>query len=601
MKDFLNYYQDELLFLRERGGEFAKKHPQIAAKLDIKNNESSDPHTERIIESVAFMAAKLNKQIDNTEQSIAFYLLSALYPSLISSFPPCSVANFYNSGKTNISDIVRVPKGTNLFVNSKSGDSCLFKTLFDIDLYPISIGSVSLEKTNKEMGGKDGWCIKVDINTLSVPIEKMKIKDMLFYINSEIIEDALIIYEAIFSDNLKTIFIKVKEKFIKMEASDIMPCGFSDDESVYPVSKYSNNSFQLFQEMLYFKQKFMFFKIKNLDKYIAYSSEINIDKFEIIIDIDLRNERIYDINLNNTLIINSIPIVNLFPITSDPFKFTGTKNKYLLIPDQSKEKAIEIHSILNVHMINIETKEDRIIQPYFSLAIDSDTNVLHDVYWTYSRELSDIRGLSGYDTYISFVNQNMNPFLSYSDVVYATTLCTNRFEAREIPTFSELEIDGIETGGYRSKTILNPTTPISFIEKTSILWGLISNLAATHISIANENNLFSGISKLIEIFASGNRLKAEELLSSITKIQSNKIVRRFGKDAWRGFVKGIAFDVFINEEYNSFFSFFFCCILNQYLSMCVNINSFIELKLFSEKTGKLLAKWNSTSGRKDLL
>lgn len=63
MKNFLNYYHDELLSLREKGGIFAKKHPNIAEKLDIKNGESSDPQTERIIESVAFMAAKLHQKL----------------------------------------------------------------------------------------------------------------------------------------------------------------------------------------------------------------------------------------------------------------------------------------------------------------------------------------------------------------------------------------------------------------------------------------------------------------------------------------------------------------------------------------------------------
>ncbi|MDR3030866.1 MAG: type VI secretion system baseplate subunit TssF, partial [Holosporales bacterium] len=577
--------------------EFAKKHPQIAEKLDIKNGESTDPHTERIIESVAFMAAKLNKKIDGTEQSIAFYLLSALYPSLISQFPPCSIASFLNSGRVNVSNTIHISKGTNLFVDSKSRYSCLFKTLYDIDLYPIAINSVNLEKSTREA---DGWRIKININTLSVPIENLQIKDILFYINSEILENSLIIYESIFS-NKKPAFIKINEKLVQIEPEEFAPCGFSDHESICPVSKYSNNVFQLFQEMLHFKQKFMFFKLKNIAKYVSCSLEKNIDKFEIIIDINLRNERLRNVNLNNALMINAVPIVNLFPVTSDPFRFTGTKSKYLLVPDQSKEKAIEIHSILDIHMIDSETKEDRIIQPYFPLAIDSDTNIVHDTYWTYSREPSNIRGLKGYDTYISFVDQNMNPFSSYSDVVYATTLCTNRFETREIPVFSKLEVDGIESGGYEAKVILKPTEPVSFIEKTSVLWGLISNLSATHISIANEINLFSSITKLIEIFSSGNKLKSEELLSSITRIKIDKIVRRFGKDAWRGFVKGIEFRAFIKDEYNSFFSFFFCCILNQYLSMRVNINSFIELKLFSEKTNELLAKWNPTSGRMDLL
>ena len=59
--------------------------------------------------------------------------------------------------------------------------------------------------------------------------------------------------------------------------------------------------------------------------------------------------------------------------------------------------------------------------------------------------------------------------------------------------------------------------------------------------------------------------------------------------------------VFVKDEQFSFFTYFFCCILNQYLSSSVSINSFVELVLISDKTNKELARWNPTSGRKDLL
>lgn len=601
MKNFLNYYQDELLFLREKGGVFAKEHTEIANKLDIKNGESSDPHTERIIESVAFMSAKLNKKIDDNSQSVAFYLLSALYPNLINVFPPCSIAKFESSNGIQISDNVRIPKNTSVFANSKSGIDCVFKTIYPLTIYPIKIDSVGLLKTNQKIGGTDGWCIDIKISTNSLPVENLSISDLMFHINSEIIEDSLMIYESIFSNPNRNIFLKIDNRYISIDSENIIPCGFEDEDSVCPVPKYSNNSFQLFQEMLHFKRKFMFFRILNLNKIINESGIKDISEISILIDINFRDERLTHIVKNDSIIINATPIVNLFSITSDPFRFDGTKTKYLLVADQMKDRSLEIHSISEIHMIDSETKDDHIVQPYFSLAVDSDTNVIHDVFWTHSKESADIRNLEGFDTYISFVDTKMNPKNVYSDIVYATTLCTNRFESRDIPVFSKLHVEGIETAGYIGKLLNKTTKPIPFVESSSSLWNLISQLSSTHISLANEGNLFSTIASLVKLFSAGINLKVEEMLGGIKSISTKKVVKRFGADAWRGFVEGVEISIHIKDDQNTFFSYFFSSILNQYLSACVSINSFVELILVSDSSGKILSRFNPTSGRKDFI
>ena len=601
MKEFLNYYQDELLFLREKGGAFAKKHPEIASKIDLKNFESSDPHTERIIESVAFMSAKLNQKIDDNAQSIAFYLLSALYPNLISTFPPCSVMRFEKQDRVSSSDVIYVQKNTTVVASSKSGKSCLFKTIYPLNIYPIEIEDVFLSKVSKKVGGVDGWCIDISIATQSVPFEKLPLSEILFYINSDITEDALLIYESIFSTPNGSVFLKINDMDIELDSKNLIACGFEDDDAVCPIPKYSNNSFQLFQEMLHFKKKFMFFKILDIDKAIKSSCVTNIDKITIRIDVNFSNERILHILKKNSIIINATPIVNLFPLTSDPFRFTGTKNKYLLLADQARDSSIEIHSISSVHMINNESNEDRVVQPYFSLAVDSHSNSIHEIFWTYNEESAEVRGLPGVDIYLSFVDTNMKPFSSYSDVAYAKTLCTNRSEALEIPVLSKLNVEKVDAAGYTARIIHKATKPTSFSESNSVLWNLISQLSATHISLSNEDHLMAGISKLTKIFSCGLLVKSEELTSSISRIVPKEIVRRFGKDAWRGFVRGTEFKVFIKEEQKSFFSFFFCSILDHYLSSCVSINSFVELVLCSERTDKELARWSPTSGRRDLL
>ncbi|MDR1390842.1 MAG: type VI secretion system baseplate subunit TssF [Holosporales bacterium] len=600
MKNFLDYYHDELFFLRQKGGEFAKNHPEIAGKLDIKNGESTDPQTERIIESVAFMSAKLNQKIDDNAQDIAFHLLSALYPNLINTFPSCGIIKFEPDGPISASSIVQIKRGTNLFIKSKNDAEYQFKTLYPLNIYPISISKINLSKTFSKLGGSDGRCIEINVLTNSVPLEQICPNDLLFHISSEIIENALLIYEAIFSNANRKVFLKIDKEYIDVDRENIIQCGFDNEDSICPIPKYSTNSFQLFQEMLHFKKKFMFFRILGVGDLIVKSRKKNISEFSIIIDVSTSDEQLIQVIKDDSLALNTTPVVNLFPITSDPFRFDATKTKYLLLADQSKRKSIEIHSISEMYIINDQTREDALIQPYFSLAINSDTNVMHDLYWLYSKKPSQYENFDKSDIYISFVDTKMNPKNVYADVVYAKTLCTNRFELRDIDTFSKIYVDSVETAGYSAKLISKISQPISFLENSTSLWNLISQLAATHISLSTSQNILGILKQLAEIFSSGTQLKVDELFGGMESISTKEVVRRIGNDAWRGFVKGMEMTISISEN-QTFFKYFLGTIINQYLSDIVSINSFVELKMKSTNSEKLLAFWAPTSGRKNLI
>jgi type VI secretion system protein ImpG len=598
VKSFLDYYREELIALRQRGGDFARSHPEIARRLDIKDGESADPQTERIIESVAFMAAKLDQKIDDNVQSIAFQLLSALYPNLVGIFPPCGIVRFDSSVSISNSNKVFLPKNTGLFSRSTSGSNCTFKTVYPINLYPIEISGIYVSEIPDHAYEQ---FIEIKINTASIPLEQLEIDNLLFCINSEIVEDSLLVYESIFLNPQKEAFIKILGSLFKIDGRDIVQCGFSDDEVMCPVHKYTSNTFQLFQEFLHFKRKFMFFRILNVDKYIKRSTLKNISEISIFLKMNLSNEKILSILKVGSIILNAVPIVNLFPVTSDPFKFDGTNSKYLLIADRSRDKSIEIHSISEVTIVSSDTQESSVVQPYFSLAIDSDTNVAHDLFWTSTRETSEVRGLDGFDTYISFVETKMNHLSVYSNIAYAKTLCTNRFESLNIHSLASMEIENADSAGYFGTLLYRMSEPITTASDGSSLWCLISQISATHISLAKGESLLSGISKLMEILAGTSQLNRDEDFALADGIEIKKTARRIGQDAWRGFVSGLKIEVSVADNELSPGRFLLLSILNQYLSSSVSINSFVELFVKSKRTGQIIMNWPPTSGRLEFL
>jgi type VI secretion system protein ImpG len=63
--ELLLYYERELNYLRQLGAEFAQKYPKIAGRLVLEPDKCEDPHVERLLEGVAFLAARVHLKIED--------------------------------------------------------------------------------------------------------------------------------------------------------------------------------------------------------------------------------------------------------------------------------------------------------------------------------------------------------------------------------------------------------------------------------------------------------------------------------------------------------------------------------------------------------
>ncbi len=64
-EELLNYYERELTFIRQMGAQFAEKYPKIASRLQLEPDRCEDPHVERLVETFAFLAARVHLKIDD--------------------------------------------------------------------------------------------------------------------------------------------------------------------------------------------------------------------------------------------------------------------------------------------------------------------------------------------------------------------------------------------------------------------------------------------------------------------------------------------------------------------------------------------------------
>src|SRR5262245_23974636 len=112
---FLSYYNRELSYLRELGGEFARQFPKIAGRLGLDEFECADPYVERLLEGFAFLAARVHLKIDSEFPRFTEHLLEMAYPHYLAPTPSMAVVHFepdYNQGSLTGGYVV--PRGTSL-------------------------------------------------------------------------------------------------------------------------------------------------------------------------------------------------------------------------------------------------------------------------------------------------------------------------------------------------------------------------------------------------------------------------------------------------------------------------------------------------------
>src|SRR6187401_3012264 len=111
----LAYYNRELQYVRQLGGEFAKHFPKIAGRLGLDEFECTDPYVERLLEGFAFLAARVQLKIDAEYPRFTEGLMSILTPHLLAPTPSLAIVQLYPDLKQGLlADGFRVARGATL-------------------------------------------------------------------------------------------------------------------------------------------------------------------------------------------------------------------------------------------------------------------------------------------------------------------------------------------------------------------------------------------------------------------------------------------------------------------------------------------------------
>src|SRR3954469_8784280 len=90
----LDYYNSELLHVRETAAEFAREFPKIAGRLSLDGMECADPYVERLLEGFAFLAARVQLKIDAEFPTFTQHLMEMVFPGFLAPLPSMAMGRF---------------------------------------------------------------------------------------------------------------------------------------------------------------------------------------------------------------------------------------------------------------------------------------------------------------------------------------------------------------------------------------------------------------------------------------------------------------------------------------------------------------------------
>src|SRR5215471_18786598 len=149
-EELLRYYKSELTYLRQMGSVFAERYPKIAKRLELGHDECADPHVERLIESFAFLTARLQHELDSEFPDITNALLDILYPQLANLIPSMAIAQFnLDPEQAKMTTAFAIAGQTPLFADAPNGVTCRFRTTYPITLWPLKVTEAGFENTRQ--------------------------------------------------------------------------------------------------------------------------------------------------------------------------------------------------------------------------------------------------------------------------------------------------------------------------------------------------------------------------------------------------------------------------------------------------------------------
>jgi type VI secretion system protein ImpG len=618
----LQYYNLELQHLRETGAEFAQQFPKIAARLGMHGLEVADPYVERLLEGVAFLAARVQLKLDAEFPRFTQALLEVVYPHYLAPTPSMLVAHLKpDLNDPNLGNGPRVPRGSTMsgLQGPEDATACEFRTAHDVTLWPVEIASASyfsfapdlplntLPVAQRIRGG-----LRIRLKTAGMKFSQLGIDRLCFYLAGR--DDvANKLYELCLATGLGTLVwsSKAAAPGVEFVSSSVQPVGFTDGEALLPVTLRSFQGYRLLQEYFSFPHRFRFFELTGLSRALR---RVDADHVDLVVLFGRGDPTLESVVDATNLALFCTPAINLFHKRADRIQVSESTHEYHVVADRTRPLDFEIYQVTSVEGHGVGTDSDQRFLPFYA-AYSSDEAGLQSAYFTTRREprlvnaVSRRRGVRssyiGTEVFLSLVDAAQAPFSGDLRQLSLETLCTNRDLVLQMPVgiaAGDLTLD-IAAPIASISVASGPSSPYAPLADGALSWRAISHLSLNYLSLVQSTaeEGAAALRDLLELYAPGADVTARRQIEGIRSVRVGRVVRRLREPGPLAFGRGLEIVVNVDElAFEGASAYLLGAVLDRYFARHVSINSFTETVLRSDARGEI-SRWGMQQGARPTL
>jgi type VI secretion system protein ImpG len=585
---FNKYFQDELVYLRELGREFAQAYPTLAPLLA---DRGVDPDVERLLEGVAFLTGRIRQKLDDELPEFMQSLGLLLFPHLMRPLPSASILEI-----TPVANALReahvVKAGTEFASVPVDGVSCTFQSTTDCTLAPISIEDVRLEALP---GGRQQLAITLRSLTGAPLANALPASLRLHFTGEPHVAFALLfaVNRQLADVTLSPVQGRGAARELSLGTKVLRWVGFEEDEGLLPLGRHVFPGFRLLEEYYVMPSKFAFVDIGDVRRMAE------LDKEATRVTLGLRFERGLPPTTRVTtqnVKLHCVPIVNAFETTAEPIRLVASRERFVVRPAGLPPSHGEVYAIQKVQAI-LRGSTNRVTIPGF-YEFSHTSSGEHGFYTTHVSP--SVTG-DGADVLISFGSpEGAGNRMVDAETISLDLLATNR----SVPTSLRPGDVNVHTASSPAfvtfSNILAMTPHVSTPLGRDLQWRAVAH-AAIGLRALTEPEVLRAVIDVYNLHAIVDRqaARANELRVAAIKDVRVRPEERLHRGAA---VRGVAIDVDLDED--GFAGdgdlFLFSAVLDRMLGEHVSINSFAHTT-FRTLRSKLELRWPPRSGNTMLL
>lgn len=605
METLLPYFERELVLLRRDCREFAERYPRIAGKLHMSGEACEDPHVEHLIEAVALLAARISKRLDDDYPQFTHALFETLLPHYLRPFPSCAIVQLPPPALAGT--LLRVPAGTVMDSAPVRGVRCRFKSVYDIASGDVRLNHATFATRIKAppavrlpAGASAVISISVSIAHPGTPPPKLRL-----YIDGEpsfsaALRDALLLHAA-------GAWIENPDgPWLPLAAIPLAPAGFSEADALLPFGARSHSAYRILSEYFAYPEKFNFIDLDlaALAPFMpAGSHSCTLHLILTGMPADGDNARMLTSLTVANLLPGCSPVINLFAQTSVPITVTRQKTDYPLLAHATHAHGYQVWDIGSVQLLRQRGGDTTLseVRPLYSLR-HGESAAQPGPYWVMRDDAALAANSPGHEKSIALVDADFNPLLQEKATLSLMLTCSNR----ELPLALALDQGQGQGhlqpcgGGPPLRLLRRPSAPLRHAPGHGLHWRLVSHLTLNQHALTPEG--VPALREMLVLYDLAQSATSQRQIGGIVALEQHPATTWLRHPRGATLVHGVEVRLTLDEDaFVGSSMHLFVQVIDQFLGLYVQINSFVELVVLSLQSGKELIRCKPRNGMQQLV